>query len=87
MKEMNKTNTYMEENIFLNLSYDMLKVLWEEYKNAVYIRGWYEKNSPMLPYIMKYENKCPGGQGSGRKMAEINLLEAIAIYLFKENKL
>lgn len=78
-----KYNKYDKENIFLTLPKEKLAILWEGYKKGVYETGWYEHDNPMLPYIMYYEKKYDSG---GRKLAETNMLEAIAICLFeKEN--
>lgn len=65
---------YLKDNLFMALSKDSLKSLWEGYKRAVYEVGWYEPNNPMLPYIMYYQSR----------FCETMLLEAIAFKFIEE---
>lgn len=72
---------YLEENVFMKLSKDTLKLLWEGYKRAVYDIGWYEHDNPMLPHVMYYQKL----QGiSGTKLCETLFLEAIAFKFMEE---
>lgn len=76
---MEKEN-YLQNNIFMSFDIGRLKYLWEGYLKAAYETGWYDKNNPMLPYIIYYNEKHSGG----KKLAETFLLEAIAFKFIKE---
>lgn len=72
---------YLKDNVFMALSKDSLKCLWEGYKRAIYEIGWYEHDNPMLPYIMYYQKE----QGiKGTRFCETLLLEAIALKFVEE---
>lgn len=76
-----KEKKYSSDNIFVNLTKDELRTLYEGYKRAVYEIGWYEHDNPMLSYIMHFQKE----RGiSGTRFCETLLLEAIAFKIIEE---
>lgn len=70
----------MQGNLFIDCSLAELKILWQGYIQANYVKGWYEEDNPLTPYKERYieEFGC-----LGLMQTEIDLLRAIAFKTFE----